>query len=83
MSISAIPLFGWALDLAISISLAVPFHIIWTRCGIGRAYFGFLPAIYLAPPFWHCVGVFIIMSIIYTVFVPKLVSVSQTNNNKK
>ena len=62
--LNVIPVVGWFLDLAFSISLAVPFWLIWTVCGIGEKYFGFLPPVYLYPSFWNCVGVFIVVPII-------------------
>ena len=81
--INAIPIFGWLLDLIFKISLAVPFWIIWTGCGIGERFFWFLPQEYKTPRFWECVGLFIVVPIIYWIFVPKLVSVTLTNNNEK
>lgn len=68
--INAIPIFGWFLSALFSISLAVPFWFIWTVCGYGAAYAYWLPAIYLHPPFWDCVSVFIVASIIKAVFIP-------------
>lgn len=44
--------------------------------GIGEKYFYFLPTVYQDPGFWNCVGVFIVVPILKTIFVPKLVSVS-------
>lgn len=61
---NAIPILGWLIDLAVKISMAVPFWIVWTKCGIGAKFFGFLPAVYLAPGFWNIVGVFICMGIL-------------------
>lgn len=81
--INAIPGIGWFLDLFFKISLSIPFWIIWTGFGIGRNYFDFLPEKYQAPGFWDCVGIFIVIPIIYGIFVPKLVSVRQEVNNKK
>jgi len=71
-----IPVLGWVIDLFFKVSLAIPFWIIWTLLGIGRKYFTFLPEIYLAPPFWDCVGVFIVVPILYNIFVPKFISIS-------
>jgi hypothetical protein len=76
--INAIPVIGWALSLFFAASLAVPFWFIWTVCGIGATYAYWLPAVYLAPGFWICVGLFIVASIIKRVFVPTIVSVSQS-----
>lgn len=76
--INAIPIVGWSLSLFFSISLAIPFWIVWTGFGIGSTYFYFLPPVWQAPGFWECVGIFISMSIIKVVFVPKLIDVNNS-----
>lgn len=81
--INAIPVFGWLLSLVFSISLAIPFWIVWTACGIGAAYAYWLPEVYQRPGFWDCVGVFIAVSIIKAVFVPKLSSASSSSEVSK
>jgi hypothetical protein len=78
--ISAFPVVGWVIDLFFKASLAVPFWLIWTVFGLGEKYFYFLPPIYHTPTFWECVGLFVAVPILYWIFVPRLVSVSQTNN---
>lgn len=78
--INAIPVIGWALSLFFVASLSVPFWFIWTVCGIGATYAYFLPAVYLAPGFWHCVGVFIVVGILKAVFMPRLVVRTETNS---
>ena len=80
--INALPVIGWFLSAVANVSLAVPFWICWTICGIGETYFNFLPSQWQSIPFWNCVGLFISMTIIKTVFVPKLASVSHTANNE-
>ena len=80
--INGIPVIGWLLSFAVNVSLAIPFWICWTCCGIGVTYFDFLPIQWQAIPFWSCVGLFISVSIIKTVFVPKLASVSQSADTK-
>jgi len=77
-----IPVFGWIIDFIFKASLAVPFWFIWTFCGIGKRYFYFAPDAYQSIPFLHCVGLFIVIPIAYTIVIPKFVSVDQTNNNK-
>lgn len=62
--LNAIPVLGWLLDLLLSISLAVPFWFCWTVCGLGWRYFGWLPPQFHAIPFWHAVGLFIILGIL-------------------
>lgn len=81
--LNSLPFIGWFLDLVFKISLAVPFWIVWTSCGIGAKFFPFLPAVYLRPSFWECVGVFIVVPILKGIFVPTLASVSQSNSGGK
>ena len=78
MQINYLPVFGWAINAALAVFAAVPFWFVWTRCEIGMTYFYFLPAVYLAPPFWDCVGLFIILGFIKWM-VPSIASVSQSN----
>ena len=80
--INAIPFFGWFLSAFFAISLAVPFWFIWTVCGIGETYAYWLPAVYQHPGFWACVGIFIVVSIIKTVFVPRIVWSSSSSESK-
>lgn len=81
--LNAIPVFGWILDFIFKASLAVPFWFIWTVCGIGETYAYWLPAVYLRPGFWSCVGIFIVMGIVHTIFVPKFASASSSSESKK
>lgn len=78
--LNILPGIGWLIDLLLKMSLAVPFWIIWTSFDIGEKYFSFLPNVYLHPGFWDCVGIFIVFPIIKAIFVPHLVSVSQSCN---
>lgn len=81
--INAIPVIGWAVSLFFSISLAIPFWLIWTVFGIGEKYFYFLPPVYYDPGFWACVGIFMVVSILKLVFVPRLASISNSADAKK
>ncbi len=72
--LNAIPVIGHIIALILTISMAIPFWIVWTLCGIGAKFFGWLPAVYLTPGFWECVGVFMVVSILKVVLVPRLVS---------
>lgn len=74
--LNALPFVGWFLSLFFSISLAVPFWIAWTVCGIGKEYFYFLPPVYHEIGFWASVGIFMVLSILKAVLVPRFVSVS-------
>lgn len=80
--INAIPIIGWFLSLFFTVSLAVPFWIIWTVCGIGETYFYFLPKVYHGIGFWSSVGLFIVIGILKAVLVPKFVSVSTEATSK-
>lgn len=81
--LNQIPILGWLLDFGLKVSLAIPFWLIWTVGGIGNMYFDFLPAKYQSIPFWHCVGLFIVIPIIYGIAVPKLVSINHEVEMKK
>ena len=74
-----IPVIGWLVSAALNISLAVPFWICWTACGIGSTFCPFLPLNWQTPGFWQCVGIFICASIV-KLFVPTLVSSSSSSN---
>lgn len=80
--LNAIPFIGWFFSFVFAFSLAVPFWLIWTVFGIGEKYAYWLPAVYLHPGFWDCVGVFVVTSIIRFIFVPKFASASATSNGK-
>lgn len=79
--INALPFVGWFLSFFLNVSLAIPFYIIWTLFGIGETYAYWLPEVYLRPGFWSCVGIFMVMRIIKSVFIPKLVSISNDSKS--
>jgi hypothetical protein len=81
--INAIPVVGWLISAFFAVSLAVPFWFIWTVCGIGETFAYWLPPVYLNPGFWQCVGVFIVVSILKLVFIPRIASVSSSSEAKK
>lgn len=76
--INKLPLLGWIISAIANISASVPFWFVWTKCGLGTKYFGFLPDVYASPGFWNTVGIFIILSILKS-FSP--FAVTQHNNN--
>jgi hypothetical protein len=79
-----LPVIGWFLSLVAAISLAIPFWICWTSCGIGAKYFYFLPAVYQSISFWNCVGLFVTLNIIGSLInyvTPRIVSVTNTNDS--
>lgn len=80
---NAIPVIGWILSLIFTTSTSIPFWICWTACGLGARYFYWLPPVYHSIPFWHCVGLFMVVGILRRAFIPTLAStVTQTNNDK-
>lgn len=81
--LNAIPIVGWLLSLLFAVSLAVPFWVVWTACGIGETFFYFLPPVYRSIGFWNCVGLFMAISILKAVLVPKLASVSSESKVKE
>lgn len=79
--INKLPIIGWILSFTASVSLSIPFWICWTVCGIGAKYFSFLPQVYQVIPFWNCVGLFIVLSVLKGL-VPTLANVDNSNSNK-
>lgn len=82
MNPNALPIIGWLLSALCAISTAVPFWFCWTYCGLGAYYFYFLPRAYQSIPFWHVVGLFIIIWILRSL-VPKLASVENKAESGK
>ena len=80
--LNAIPVFGWFISLCINTSLAIPFWYFWNVQEVGRKYFNFLPKNWQSIPFFDCIALFISVSIIQTVFVPKFVNVNQNVEKK-
>jgi hypothetical protein len=75
--INMIPIIGWAISLLFSMSLSLPFWFIWNK--IAPIYFYWLPEVYLTIPFWHCVGLFIVIPIIKKVLTPNFASTTVSN----
>lgn len=76
--VNAVPIIGWFLSIIVSTSLAIPFWIFWTVFGIGEKYFYFLPSVWRSIPFFECIGLFVSVSIIQCVFVPKVATVNHS-----
>lgn len=66
--LNAIPILGWLITALFSASLAVPFYFLWN--GLAPTYFYFLPRVYLDIPFWHCVGLFMLMPMVKLMLLP-------------
>ena len=71
MNITALPIIGWLLSLLFSMSMSIPFWYLWTVCNLGEKYFYFLPNVYKEIGFWNCVGLFIVISILKSVLLPR------------
>lgn len=80
--INNIPVIGWILSVLGAFGLSVPFWLFWTVMELGKKYFYFLPEVYQSIPFWNCVGLFVILSIIKHICGIKLVSIVNTNSGK-
>lgn len=76
--LNKLPIIGWFFTAFASVSLSVPFWLIYTVFEIGETYFYFLPEVYQTIPFWNCVGLFIVISILKGTLTPKFVNVSNT-----
>jgi hypothetical protein len=74
-----LPFLGWFISFVGSASLSVPFYFIWNS--LAPIYFYQLPQVYLYLPFWHCVGLFIVIPIVKNTLTPTFVHVSQSNKN--
>ena len=81
--IYGIPLIGWILGIFVHTSMAVPFWFLWTVCGIGQVYFYWLPEIYHDLPFFHCIGLFVTISILKKIVSPILSSSSSSTGTDK
>lgn len=81
--INKLPFLGWLISIIASISMSIPFWLFWTSAGLGARYFYWLPDVYLRIPFWHCVGLFIIVSILKSELTPTLASVSNKGSDVK
>ncbi len=78
--LNAIPIFGWILSFIFSVSLAIPFFFLWNA--MAPTYFYFVPDVYKTIPFWDCVWLFMLMSILKSVLVPRLATVSSSSESK-
>jgi len=79
-----IPVLGWFISIVACVSMALPFWIAWTKCGIGETYFYFLPEVYRVIPFWDTVGIFLCIPIVAHLiqkFVPVLVKIDNSSKS--
>ena len=75
--IYSIPVLGWTIGLFLHIGMAIPFYYFWNW--LAPKYFYWLPSVYLQFGFWEIVGLFVIVSVLKAVLVPRLMSVSNTS----
>lgn len=69
--------------IAFSIVTAIPFYFSW-NC-VAPIYLDFIPKVYQNIPYWHLVGIFLVCTFLgeqISKLVPKLISISQTNENE-
>ena len=72
--INAIPVLGWLISFVLSVCISIPFYFLWNW--LAPIYGYWLPRVYLEVPFWHCVGLFMLMPMVKTLLVPKIASAS-------
>lgn len=73
-----------AFNVAFAIVTAVPFYYSW-NC-IAPKYLPFVPEMYHSLPYWHIVAAFLVCTFLgeqIGKLTPKIVSVSQSNENGK
>lgn len=71
-------------NVAFAIVSAIPAYYAWNA--IAPVYLDFIPMVYQNIPYWHIVGIFIVCTFLgeqVSKLTPKIVSVSQTNENGK
>lgn len=79
--LNSIPVIGWITNIVLMASLAVPFYFMWNY--VAPTYFYWLPDVYQNIPFWDCVWLFTVISILQKVLIPKLASINQNVSNKE
>lgn len=71
------------IKLGLSIVWAIPMNIVWNR--LAPIYFEFLPAKWLNVPYWHIVGLTMIIVFVGQMIdelIPKIVKVEQSVESK-
>jgi len=58
----AIPVVGWILGFIFSLFIAIPFYFVWNS--MAPIYFYWLPDVYHEIPFWDCVFLFMLTSMV-------------------
>jgi hypothetical protein len=61
--------------------IAIPFYFLWNE--LAPVYFYWLPRLYLHIPFWHVMGLFVLVAILKTLFFPPSISINQVIEKNK
>ena len=75
-----IPVIGWLLSFVFAFCIAIPFTILWNWLAPIYAYW--LPELYQQLPFFHVVGLFMLMPMVKFLISPVRISTTSTSNNK-
>lgn len=68
--IYAVPVVGWIIGIVLHTCLAVPFYLAWNY--VAPIYFvRWIPVEFIQLPFWDIVALFITISIVKLVLLPK------------
>lgn len=70
-----------AFNIAFAIVTAIPLSFCWNH--LAPTYFYFIPKLYQNIPFWHVVGLLLIITFLgeqINKLVPTIISISQSNN---
>ena len=79
-----ISLMSVAVQVGMAIVWAIPVNFIWKR--IGSIYFNFLPEVWLNIPYWHIVGLAVLIHFVgqnIQELTPKIVKVENNNKSEK
>ncbi len=81
MNIYGIPVIGWLIGLIVQIAMAIPFYYAWNY--VAPKYFiRWLHPEWLQLPFWDIVALFVAISIIKAVLVPRWGSTVTVEGNR-
>jgi hypothetical protein len=76
---SKVPIVGWLIGFVIAVVMAIPFYFLWN--GLIPTYFSWLPAVWMHIPFWDCVWLAMLISIVkHILFAGLFVNSNEVNN---
>jgi hypothetical protein len=67
--IMLLPVVGWLIAFVFMFFLSIPFYYLWNS--LAPVYFYWLPKVYLELPFWDCVWLMMLITILKLVLLPK------------